>query len=161
MKKSLIFLFLLTLFLFSCNNETSNQEKDDKNEQTKVEKSSTKTDYKKLLVGKWKPSYEESAARLSEETRKKFDDDLQSYKTMFEDMDQEYKSDGKYIQNLNNTAQMENVIWEISDNIIKIKEGDKIYYQYEIIEITADLMILKLLSKDFDHFTDLVYKRVN
>jgi uncharacterized membrane protein len=48
MKKSLIFLFLLTLVLFSCNNETSNQEKDDKNEQTKVEKSSTKTDYKKL-----------------------------------------------------------------------------------------------------------------
>ena len=56
---------------------------------------------------------------------------------------------------------MENVIWEISDNIIKIKEGDKIYYQYEIIDLTADRMILKLLSKDFDHFTDLVYKRVN
>ena len=73
----------------------------------------------------------------------------------------EYKSDGTYIQSLNNTAQMENVVWEITDKIIKIREDEKIYYQYEILELTASRMTLKLLSKDIDHFTDLVYKKVN
>ena len=70
------------------------------------------------------------------------------------------KSDGIYIQSLNNTAQMENVVQEITDKIIKIREDEKIYYQYEILELTASRMTLKLLSKDFDHFTDLVTKKL-
>ena len=160
MKKNLILLFALTL-LFSCNNETSKQDKDDKSETPKAEKSSKKTDFEKLIVGKWKPDFEASVAKLTDAQRKNHKDDLESYKTMFEEMAFEYKSDGTYIQSSNNIAQMENVVWEITDKIIKIRENDKIYYQYEILELTASQMTLKLLSKDIDHFTDLVYKRVN
>jgi hypothetical protein len=161
MKKSLIFLFLLSLVLLSCNNETLNQEKDDKNETPKAEKSSKKADFEKQIVGKWKPDFEASVAKLTDAQRKSNKEDLESYKTVFEEMAFEYKSDGTYIQSLNNTAQMENVVCEITDKIIKIKENEKIYYQYEILELTASRMTLKLLSKDIDHFTDLVYKRVN
>lgn len=161
MKKSLIFLFLLSLVLFSCNNETSKQDKDDEKETPKAEKSSKKTDFEKLIVGKWKPDFEASVVKLTDDQRKSNKEDIESYKTVFEEMSFEYKSDGTYIQSLNNTAQMENVVWEITEKIIKIREDEKIYYQYEILELTASRMTLKLLSKDIDHFTDLVFKKVN
>ncbi len=161
MKKNLNLLIVLTLLLFSCNNETSKQDKDDEKETPKSEKSSKKTDFEKLILGKWKPDFEASVAKLTDDQRKSNKEDIESYKTVFEEMAFEYKSDGTYIQSLNNTAQMENVVWEITDKIIKIREDEKIYYQYEILELTASRMTLKLLSKDIDHFTDLVYKKVN
>jgi hypothetical protein len=99
--------------MLSCNSPKKEQLTNDNVNTVKDEKNSVKTDYSKLIIGKWKPNFEETASRLSEDKNNNLKNDLTSFKKMFEAMNYEYKEGGKYLYNVGVVPQEDNTIWKI------------------------------------------------
>ena len=73
---------------------------------------------KYAIIGKWKPSFEETASRLTEDNNNNLKNDLSSFKKTFEAMNYEYKEGGKYLYNVGVVPQEDNTIWRITGNTL-------------------------------------------
>lgn len=159
MKNCLTFVLLFSLYMLSCNSPKKEQLTNDNVNTVKDEKKSVKTDYSKLIIGKWKPNFEETASRLSEDKNNNLKNDLSSFKKMFEAMNYEYKEGGKYLYNVGVVPQEDNTIWKITGNVLEIREGEIIFFSYEILELSAERMILRSKNED-EIFPEIVYVKV-
>jgi hypothetical protein len=159
MKNCLTYVLLLSLYLFSCNTGNNEHQINITDNTAVEEKTSAKIDYNKLIIGKWKPSFEETASRLTEDNNNNLKNDLSSFKKTFEAMNYEYKEGGKYLYNVGVVPQEDNTIWKITGNTLEIREEEIIFFSYDIIELSAERMILRSKNED-EIFPEIVYKKL-